>query len=100
MSAEAALASAHPPPEAAGDPRGDQNEKGSARVAGAIVALELLLPSRWRERHQSRADAAFREDMMSFPVEVFRVVFLNSKNQMISFEDISVSAKRSKKSVP
>jgi len=33
--------------------------------------------------------ASFRDDMMSFPVEVFRAVFLNSKNIMISFEDIS-----------
>lgn len=33
--------------------------------------------------------AAFRDDMMSCPAEVFRAVFLNSKNMMISFEDIS-----------
>ncbi len=32
---------------------------------------------------------AFREDMMSFPVEVFRVVFLNAKNEMVSYEDTS-----------
>lgn len=32
---------------------------------------------------------AFRDDMMSFPVEVFRVVFLDSKNRMLSFEDIA-----------
>jgi DNA repair protein RadC len=26
---------------------------------------------------------AFREDIMSFPVEVLRVVFLNTKNEMV-----------------
>jgi DNA repair protein RadC len=32
---------------------------------------------------------AFREDIMSIPVEVFRVLFLNSKNFYLGFEDVS-----------
>ena len=32
---------------------------------------------------------AFREEMLAFPVEVFRVLFLDTKNVPIAFEDVS-----------
>jgi proteasome lid subunit RPN8/RPN11 len=50
---------------------------------------DVDLPKGTRFGNSSELYLAFRDDMMSFPVEVFRVIFLNSKNEMISFEDIA-----------
>lgn len=47
------------------------------------------LPARCRFSNSRDIFTAFKDVMNTFPVEVFRVIILDSKNQLICFEDIS-----------